>query len=244
MLSVAQGIARKGHYGSFLLSETQLLYDIVHLLSTNLSVPVTCKIRKLPTWEATLNVCETLVRAGCSALTVHGRTKEEKGSLCGPCDWETIRRIKEHFNGVIPIIANGGIEHPEDVQRVLQFTGADAVMVSEAVLENPGLFVNNIDPRTGAFKSLLDISREYLQYVRQYRPRNFNLVKSHLFKFLYRYGEVYPETREQIATAQDEDELDAVIDFFQERIVDHAQFASEWPLCHRLSPLPIVGCHS
>lgn len=185
-----QGIAKKGHYGSFLLTETQLLYDIVHLLSTNLSVPVTCKIRKLPTWEETLNLCETLVRAGCSVLTVHGRTKEEKGPRCGQCDWETIRRIKEHFNGIIPIVANGGIEFLSDVEAALAATGADAVMVSEAVLENPALFVNNVDPRTGVVKNLLDISEEYLRYVQQYPPRNFNVVKSHLFKFLYRYGEV------------------------------------------------------
>ena len=40
-----QAIARKGRYGSFLLEETDLLYDIVSTLHRKLRVPVTCKIR-------------------------------------------------------------------------------------------------------------------------------------------------------------------------------------------------------
>jgi tRNA-dihydrouridine synthase len=82
-------------------------------------------------------------------LTVHGRTRQEKGSRCNECDWDTIRRIKEHFLGVLPIIANGGIESMADVHRCLEYTGADAVMVSEALLENPALFAENIAPGSG-----------------------------------------------------------------------------------------------
>lgn len=49
----------------------------------------------------------------------------------------------------VPVIANGGIEHMDDVLRCLEVTGAAAVMSSEAVLENPGLFSRNIDSLTG-----------------------------------------------------------------------------------------------
>ena len=68
-------------------------------------------------------------------LTIHGRTREEKKQLIADCDWEMIRRIKEHFRGRVPVIANGGIETFEDVQRCLAFTGADGVMSSGEIFE-------------------------------------------------------------------------------------------------------------
>jgi len=49
--------------------------EIVQTLDKALSVPVTCKIRMLDTPEATIALCKALEGAGCSMLTVHGRTK-------------------------------------------------------------------------------------------------------------------------------------------------------------------------
>lgn len=92
---VRQGIAKRGHYGAFLLEEWELLERLVSTLAQNLSVPVTCKIRLLPSLDDTIQLCHILVRAGCSLLTVHGRTKEQKKDQTGPCDWDAIRRIVE-----------------------------------------------------------------------------------------------------------------------------------------------------
>ena len=69
---------------------------------------------------------------------MHGRTKEQNKQLVGTSNWDLIRRIKETVS--IPVIANGGIETYEDYQRCLEYTGADAVMSSEGLLENPALF--------------------------------------------------------------------------------------------------------
>lgn len=55
----------------------------------------------------------------------------------------------------VPFIANGGISSMADVPRVLAATSADAVMSSEALLENPALFCANICPRTGEYVSLV-----------------------------------------------------------------------------------------
>lgn len=103
-LGCPQGIARKGHYGAFLLEEFDLLERIVSTLHRGLSIPVTCKIRLLPNadktgtdMEKTLKLCRMLEAAGCQALTVHGRRKEQKKTLTGEVDWASIARIKVCF---------------------------------------------------------------------------------------------------------------------------------------------------
>ena len=60
------------------------------------------------------------------ALALHGRTREQKCAC--ECDWAAIGRVKAALT--IPVIANGGIERPEDIERCLAITGCDAVMIS------------------------------------------------------------------------------------------------------------------
>lgn len=139
-LGCPQGIARRGHYGAFLLEETDTICAIVRKLHENLSIPVTVKIRKLRTWEDTIRTVLALQDAGASIITVHGRLKENiKERICAT-DWNTIARIKAHPGVRIPIFANGGIGCYEDVAACIAATGVDGVMSSEALLENPGLF--------------------------------------------------------------------------------------------------------
>ena len=44
-----QGIARKGRYGAFLMDEPDVMVALVQTLAKELSVPVTAKLRLLPT---------------------------------------------------------------------------------------------------------------------------------------------------------------------------------------------------
>mgnify|MGYP000282732515 CR=1 FL=1 len=55
--------------------ETDLLVEIVRKLDAGLDVPVTCKIRLLPSIDDTIALCKALEAAGASMITVHGRTK-------------------------------------------------------------------------------------------------------------------------------------------------------------------------
>lgn len=82
-LGCPQGIAKRGHYGAFLMEELDLLTAIVSKLSAELSVPVTCKTRIYHDFNRTIRLMETLVNAGASLLTVHGRTREEKKQKIG-----------------------------------------------------------------------------------------------------------------------------------------------------------------
>ena len=137
-LGCPQGIAKKGNYGSFLLEKTDVIVSMVKKLKMHLKVPVTCKIRCLPTEEETLKLAKEIEKAGASLLTVHGRTREHNKCTVGPANHSIIKKIKETLS--IPVIVNGGISTFNDVTEALNYTKCDGVMSSESILEYPALF--------------------------------------------------------------------------------------------------------
>ncbi|CAM9769779.1 unnamed protein product, partial [Hapterophycus canaliculatus] len=201
-----QGIARKGRYGAFLLEEWALLRDIVSTLSKNLSIPVTCKVRLLDSLEDTITMCKMLVAAGARIITVHGRTKEQKGRAVAACDWDAIRRIKEALP--VPVFSNGAISSLEDVERCLRETGCDGVMSSEAVLERPGLFSDNVSTKTGQRMSQQDdLVLEYIELAKQSPPysrgrTSVPCLRGHMFKCLFTAMAVRTDLRARLTKAR------------------------------------------
>ena len=69
-------------------------------------------------------------QSGIQALTIHGRTKE-----ClfeGEAEYDNIRAVKQSIS--IPVIANGDIDSASKAKKVLEYTGADAIMIGRAAL--------------------------------------------------------------------------------------------------------------
>ncbi|OAA58549.1 dihydrouridine synthase family [Niveomyces insectorum RCEF 264] len=139
-LGCPQGIARKGHYGAFLQEEPELVARLVRTLHAHLAVPVTAKIRILDTPEATLQYARTVLAAGASILTVHGRRREQKGHLTGLADWAVLRYLRTHLPPDTVLFANGNVLQQADLARCLAATGFDGVMSAEGLLSDPGLF--------------------------------------------------------------------------------------------------------
>ena len=100
--------------------------------------PVTLKTRT--GWDESqrnvLRILKIAENAGIQAITVHGRTRDQQ--YRGKAEYETIRAVKAEAG--IPVIANGDIDSPEKARAVLEFTGADAVMVGRAAQGNPWIF--------------------------------------------------------------------------------------------------------
>ncbi|KAL9584000.1 MAG: hypothetical protein Q9212_002383 [Teloschistes hypoglaucus] len=139
-LGCPQGIARKGHYGSFLQESPDLIHSLISTLAENLHVPVTAKMRVLDTREDTLKYAKMLLEAGASWIAVHGRRREQKGHETGLADWHIIRYLRDELPPETVIFANGNILGNEDLERCLEVTRADGVMSAEGNLCDPGIF--------------------------------------------------------------------------------------------------------
>uniref|UniRef100_A0A8C9GVG5 tRNA-dihydrouridine synthase n=1 Tax=Piliocolobus tephrosceles TaxID=591936 RepID=A0A8C9GVG5_9PRIM len=188
-LGCPQQIAKKGNYGAFLLSKHDEVVSLISDITNNCKIPITCKIRKIDNdYQSTLNLCHDLQNRNVQMITVHGRTKEEKGINIKECDYEIIKLIKEKLS--IPVVANGSVEHFEDIEKCLNYTKADAIMCAEILLEKPYFFSNkNVD--------IIDIVNEYYVLFLKYET-NLKYLKSHLFKMLYTYFQVHTDLRDML----------------------------------------------
>ncbi len=126
--------------GSALLKNEPLVRDILNSVVRAVSVPVTLKIRT--GWDKNnrnaVNIAKIAEQSGIQALTIHGRTRD--CAYAGEAEYETIRTVKQQVS--IPIIANGDINSAEKAQYVLQYTGADAIMIGRAAVQSPWIFAD------------------------------------------------------------------------------------------------------
>lgn len=124
--------------GSALMKTPDKAEEILYRIVNAVDIPITVKIRKGFDGQH-VNAVEMAKRAenaGVSAITVHGRTREQYYS--GNADRNIIKEVKSAVS--IPVIGNGDITCPEDVERMFEQTGCDAVMIGRAARGNPWIF--------------------------------------------------------------------------------------------------------
>ncbi len=124
--------------GSALLQDEDLVARILDAVVEAVDVPVTLKTRLgfLNGQENILRVARRAEQAGIAALALHGRTREDM--YLNTARYELIKQVKAELN--IPLIANGDIDSPEKAKMVLDYTGADAIMIGRAAQGRPWIF--------------------------------------------------------------------------------------------------------
>lgn len=76
--------------------------------------------------KRTVDLCQKAESAGVSWITVHGRTSDERHQ---PVHYDAIKTIKDSLS--VPVIANGDIKSPRDVESISQLTGVDGKHIIE-----------------------------------------------------------------------------------------------------------------
>ena len=129
----------KGGMGAALLSQPDNVHKILTTLVQGVSMPVTCKIRILPTIEETVGFAKMVEETGIVALAVHGREKHERSR--DPVHINVIREVAKAVS--IPVIANGVsllVNTYKDIEKYRQETGCSSVMLARAAQWNPSIF--------------------------------------------------------------------------------------------------------
>lgn len=127
--------------GSALMKDPDKAQKIIEAVTAAvkpLGIPVTIKIRK--GWDKgnvnAATFAQMAETAGAAAIAIHGRTRTQMYS--GNADWNIIRDVKNSLK--IPVIANGDVMEAQDAARILQYTGADMVMIARGAMGNPWIF--------------------------------------------------------------------------------------------------------
>lgn len=125
--------------GSALMQDEPLVTRILEAVVKAVpNTPVTLKFRT--GWNRENRNAPTIARiaeeSGIRAIAIHGRTRADQ--YTGDAEYDTIAHVKTLVR--IPVIANGDITTPQKAKQVLDYTGADGVMIGRAAQGRPWIF--------------------------------------------------------------------------------------------------------
>ena len=146
--------------GSYLMTDMGLASKIIETVVKATPLKVSVKFRK--GWDCqhvnAVEFAKMCEESGASYITVHGRTRTEFYS--GRADWDIIGAVKAAVK--IPVVGNGDVGSVADAKKMLEYTGADGVMVGRAALGQPWL-ISQIDEGLKSGKEISPLSVEVVK---------------------------------------------------------------------------------
>lgn len=140
---------QNGRFGACLMQEPGLVGDCVAAMKAVVSLPVTVKCRigvdDQDTEEALNRLTDSVVAAGCDALTVHARKAWLQGLSpkenrdIPPLDYPRVYRLKQ-ARPDLPVAINGGIKTMAEVHEHLRHV--DGAMLGRVAYQEPEILLS------------------------------------------------------------------------------------------------------
>lgn len=136
--------AMGGCRGGYHLSQPDVALEIVARVRDTVPdhLPVTVKMRRgiddsEESRDHFFQILEGAFHLGAAAITIHGRTVEQK--YIGASNWDFLRDVKQHA-GSRTIIGSGDVFTAQSCLDMLSYTGVDGVSVARGAIGNPWIF--------------------------------------------------------------------------------------------------------
>ena len=166
--------------GVGMMPKPEVIAETFALLTTHLTVPVTGKIRL--GWDGNENYLEigrVLEENGAALIAMHGRTKEQKYK--GHANWDALAELKQAVS--VPVIGNGDIKKAADIDKMLVYTGCDAVMIGRGAIGNPWIFARQERSQLLFSEVCRAISLHLHEMLNYHGPRGLILFRKHLKRY-------------------------------------------------------------
>ena len=203
--------------GAALMKTPEKIARIFQIMTTEFDLPITGKIRL--GWDEDdlnyLEVAKIIEDNGGAMVAVHGRTRQQ--AYRGKARWKPIREVKQALS--IPVIGNGDVKTPADIDAIKQLTGCDAVMIGREAVANPWIF-SRLDREAVPPETVCQTARQHLsEMVTFYGERGVITFR----KYLKAYLEPYNLTREKlqpVLKSQNQAEVQNWLDAFFQHLED------------------------
>ncbi|MFW2331602.1 MAG: tRNA dihydrouridine synthase DusB [Nitrospinota bacterium] len=140
----------KNRAGAAILKSPTNAFKIVEAVASNVSLPVTVKIRT--GWNSESDNLKDIAKAiedgGAKAITIHGRTAKQGYS--GTANWELIKETAKYIS--IPVIGNGDILSAQDGVQRLKESQLQYVMIGRGAIGNLSIFKDATCLLNGTYK--------------------------------------------------------------------------------------------
>lgn len=154
--------------GSALLKDLEKIDQITKMAVRTSKKPVTVKFRigYSKTDNVAVEVAKICEKNGISAITVHGRTKEQM--YTGINNLDAIKEVKEAVS--IPVIGNGDVVDIESARKMFEYTKVDGIMIARGAMGHPWIFEEILKQKeiNLSNKEKLDILLEHIDTAVEY----------------------------------------------------------------------------
>ena len=191
--------------GGYLLSQVDIALEIVSRVreAVPAEIPVTVKMRRgiddtAESRDKFFRIFDGAFERGAAAITVHGRTVEQK--YVGPSRWDFLREVKRHA-GSRTVLGSGDLFTPQACIAMLEQTGVDGVTAARGAIGNPWIFSQARALAAGLplpapptlFEQKAIIAEHYRLAEELYGPEHCG---RQMRKFGIKYSQLHPHARQ------------------------------------------------